>query len=146
VAFGEALTADFMDYQQQIILNAERLSTNLSDAGFRLVSGGTSTHLLLVDLRSKGLTGLQAEQALDRAGIAANKNAIPFDPQPPAVTSGLRLGTPALTTRGLVEADMDQVSEFIVEALKNHDDDAHIKKISRKVEAFCQKFPLYPEL
>lgn len=146
VAFGEALTADFMDYQQQIILNAERLSTNLSDAGFRLVSGGTSTHLLLVDLRSKGLTGLQAERALDLAGIAANKNAIPFDPEMPAVTSGLRLGTPALTSRGLVESDMDQVAEFIVDVLKNTEDDGHIKKIRRKVESFCQKFPLYPEL
>lgn len=146
VAFGEALTADFIDYQQQIILNAKRLSTNLYDAGFRLVSGGTSTHLLLVDLRSKGLTGLQAERALDLAGIAANKNAIPFDPETPAVTSGLRLGTPSLTSRGLVESDMDQVSEFIVDVLKNHEDDGHIKKIRRKVEAFCQKFPLYPEL
>lgn len=146
VAFGEALTADFMDYQQQIILNAERLSTNLSDAGFRLVSGGTSTHLLLVDLRSKGLTGLQAERALDQAGIAANKNTIPFDPETAAVASGLRLGTPALTSRGLTESDMDQVAEFIVDVLKNHDDDGHIKKIRRKVESFCQKFPLYPEL
>ena len=143
VAFGEAITADFIDYQQQVIANAERLSSNLSDAGFRLVSGGTSTHLMLVDLRRKGLTGLQAEKSLDSAGITANKNAIPFDPQPPAVTSGLRLGTPAVTTRGLREADMDQVAEFIVEVLQNHDDDSHIKKIKRKVESFCQKFPLY---
>lgn len=143
VAFGEALTPDFIDYQQQVIANAERLSSNLADAGFRLVSGGTSTHLMLVDLRRKGLTGLQAEKSLDLAGITANKNAIPFDPQPPAVTSGLRLGTPAVTTRGLREADMDQVAEFIVEVLKNHDDDSQIKKIRRKVESFCQKFPLY---
>lgn len=146
VAFGEALTADFFDYQQQVLANAERLSSNLSDAGFRLVSGGTSTHLLLVDLRRKGLTGLQAERALDAAGIAANKNAIPFDPQPPAVTSGLRLGSPAVTSRGLREADMDQVAEFIVDVLRNPNDEGHIKKIRRKVESFCQKFPLYPEI
>lgn len=99
-----------------------------------------------MDLRSKGLTGLQAERALDLAGIAANKNAIPFDPETPAVTSGLRLGTPALTSRGLVESDMDQVAEFIVDVLRNLEDDGHIKKIRRKVESFCQKFPLYPEL
>jgi len=146
VAFGEALTADFMDYQQQVISNAARLATNLADAGFRLVSGGTSNHLLLVDLRSKNLTGAQAETALDRAGITTNKNAIPFDPQPPSITSGLRLGTPAVTSRGLLEADMDQVSEFMVDALRTPDDDGQLKKIRRKVEAFCQKFPLYPDL
>ncbi len=145
VAFGEALTAEFMDYQQQVIDNAERLATNLADAGFRLVSGGTSTHLMLVDLRSKNLTGRQAEMALDRAGITTNKNAIPFDPQPPSVTSGLRLGTPALTTRGMKEGDMDTVSELILEVLRNPEDDAHLKKIRRKVEAFCEDFPLYPD-
>ena len=146
VAFGEALTADFMDYQQQVIANAARLAVNLADAGFRLVSGGTSNHLLLLDLRSKNLTGAQAETALDRAGITTNKNAIPFDPQPPAVTSGLRIGTPAITSRGMLEADMDQVSEFIVDALRTPEDDGQLKKIRRKVEAFCQKFPLYPGL
>ncbi len=146
VAFGEALTPDFMDYQQQVLLNAVRLGGNLADAGFRLVSGGTSTHLLLVDLRSKNLTGAQAEHALDLAGITANKNAIPFDPQPPAITSGLRFGTPALTTRGLAEADMDQVAELIIDALKAPSDEGQLKKIRRKVETLCQKFPLYPEL
>jgi len=146
VALGEALTADFMDYQQQVLLNAKRLASSLADAGFRVVSGGTSTHLMLVDLRSKNITGLEAEKVLDRAGITTNKNAIPFDPQPPSVTSGLRLGTPAVTTRGMLESDMDQVAEFIVETLSAHEDDAQIKKIRRRVEAFCQKYPLYPEL
>ncbi len=146
VALGEALSAEFMDYQQQVILNAQRLAQSLADSGLRVVSGGTSTHLLLLDLRSRNITGLEAEKVLDRAGLTTNKNAIPFDPQPPSVTSGLRLGTPALTTRGLLESDMEQVAEFIVEALEARDDDAHLKKIHRKVEAFCQKFPLYPEL
>ena len=146
VALGEALSADFIDYQQQVIVNAARLGTNLADAGFRLVSGGTSTHLLLVDLRSKNITGIQAQKTLERAGITTNKNTIPFDPQPPSVASGLRLGTPAVTTRGMAESEMDQISEFIVEALRAPDDDASLKKIYRKVENFCQNFPLYPEL
>ncbi|UQZ89666.1 serine hydroxymethyltransferase [Deltaproteobacteria bacterium Smac51] len=146
VAFGEALTADFMDYQQQVILNAKRLATNLADEGFRLVSGGTSTHLLLVDLRSKNLTGLAAEKALDAAGITTNKNAVPFDTQPFTVTSGLRLGTPALTTRGMKESDMDLVAEYIVEALSAPEDDTVLKKVRHKVEALCLKFPLYPNL
>ncbi|MDR2945301.1 MAG: serine hydroxymethyltransferase [Candidatus Adiutrix sp.] len=146
VAFGEALTADFMDYQQQVLQNAERLAGNLSDAGFRLVSGGTSTHLLLIDLRGKNLTGVVAEKALDKAGITANKNALPFDPQPYTVTSGLRLGTPALTTRGLKESEMDEVAEFIIEALRRPDDEAALNKIRLKVEAFSRKFPLYPDL
>ncbi|MDL2226925.1 serine hydroxymethyltransferase [Deltaproteobacteria bacterium OttesenSCG-928-M10] len=146
VAFGEALTAEFMDYQQQVLVNAKRLASNLADAGFRLVSGGTSTHMLLVDLRPKGLTGLVAEKALDRAGITTNKNAIPFDTENFKVTSGLRLGTPAITTRGMKESEMDQVSEFIVEVLRTPDDDARLKKVRRQVECFAQKFPLYPEL
>ena len=145
VAFGEALTADFMDYQQQVIQNAQRLATNLADAGYRLVSGGTNTHLLLIDLRSKNLTGVVAERALDRAGITTNKNAIPFDPQPFTITSGLRLGTPALTTRGMKEPDMDEVADLIVDALRAPEDEVHLKKIRLKVESFCGKFPLYPE-
>ena len=145
VAFGEALTADFMDYQQQVLQNAARLAANLADAGYRLVSGGTSTHLLLIDLRSKNLTGALAEQALDRAGITTNKNAVPFDSQPFTITSGLRLGTPALTTRGMKESEMDEVADFIVDALRHPEDEVHLKKIRLKVEAFCQKYPLYPD-
>ncbi len=146
VAFGEALRPEFMDYQQQVLANARRLAANLTDAGFRLVSGGTSTHLVLLDLRPKKLTGIVAEKALEQAGITANKNAIPFDPESFKVTSGLRLGTPALTSRGLKEAQMDQVAEFIVEALRSSDDDARLKAIRRQVEAFIKNFPLYPEL
>lgn len=146
VALGEALRADFIDYQQQVITNAARLGANLADAGFRLVSGGTSTHLLLVDLRSKNITGRQAQVALERAGITTNKNAIPFDPQPPSVTSGLRIGTPAVTSRGMKEDEMDQIAELITEALRAPDDDANLKKIARKVESVCQHFPLYADL
>jgi glycine hydroxymethyltransferase len=145
-ALGEALEPDFIDYQRQVLKNASRLAGRLSDAGFRLVSGGTDTHLVLVDLTSKGITGLQAETALDRAGITANKNSIPFDKERFAITSGLRLGTAALTTRGLVEADMDEVADFAVSALRNTEDDGHLKKIRDMVTAFAKKFPLYPNL
>ena len=146
VAFGEALTAEFMDYQQQVLANARRLADGLSEAGFRLVSGGTGTHLLLLDLRPRNLTGLEAERALERVGLATNKNAIPFDPQPFSITSGLRLGTAALTTRGFKEPEMDHVAEFIDAALRRPGDEAALKKIRHQVEALAQKFPLYPEL
>lgn len=146
VAFGEALTAEFIDYQQQVLTNANRLATGLSEAGFRLVSGGTSTHLLLMDLRNKNLTGAQAEAVLEQAGLVTNKNVIPFDPRPFTQTSGLRLGTPALTTRGFKEPEIDQVVEFIDEALHKPDDDTGLKKIRHKVEALTKEFPLYPGL
>ncbi len=145
VAFGEALTPAFKVYQNQVLLNAQRLATRLTEAGFRIVSGGTSTHLVLVDLRPKNLTGTQAETTLGKAGITCNKNGVPFDTQPPTITSGIRLGTPAMTSRGLKEADMEKVAEFIVTALAKPEDDAHLQKIRTQVEAFCQQFPLYPE-
>lgn len=143
VAFKEALAPEFIDYQRQVVKNAQRLSMDLSDSGLRIVSGGTDTHLILVDLRSKNITGDFAEKVLDEAGITANKNAIPYDPNPPQVTSGLRLGTPALTTRGFQEAEMDQTAEFIIEALKKPNDESHLKKIRQKVQNLCRKFPLY---
>jgi glycine hydroxymethyltransferase len=145
-ALGEALQPEFIDYQRQIVKNAQRLAVHLTDAGFRLVSGGTDTHLILVDLRPKNLTGLVAEKALDKAGVTANKNAVPFDRQNYAVTSGLRFGTAALTTRGLTEKDMDKVAEFIVEALRHYEDDGYLNKIRQRVEDFLQAFPLYPNL
>jgi glycine hydroxymethyltransferase len=145
-ALGEALEPEFIDYQRQVVKNAQRLAVNLIDAGFRLVSGGTDTHLILVDLRSKNLTGACAEKALDQAGITANKNAVPFDRQNYAITSGLRLGTAALTTRGFKEEDMDKVAEFIVEALRHHGEDGRLNKIRQRVEEFTQAFPLYPNL
>jgi glycine hydroxymethyltransferase len=145
-ALGEALEPEFIDYQRQVLKNSQRLASRLSDAGFRLVSGGTDTHLLLVDLRSKNIKGIQAEIALDKAGITANKNSIPFDQERHTVTSGLRLGTAALTTRGLVEADIDDVADFVVGALQNVDDDGHLRKIKEMVVNFTKKFPLYENL
>ena len=144
VAFGEALTSEFKDYQRQVLANARRLADGLSAAGFRLVSGGTNTHLVLLDLRPRNLTGLKAEKTLEQVGLAVNKNAIPFDPQPYSVTSGLRLGTAALTTRGLKEPEMDQVAGFIDEALRQADDEAALKEVRRRVEDLAGRFPLYP--
>jgi glycine hydroxymethyltransferase len=145
-ALAEALEPDFIDYQRQILKNTARLGQHLLDAGYRLVSGGTDTHLVLVDLRPKGITGQQAETALDKAGITANKNVVPFDQAHRTVTSGLRLGAAALTTRGLIETDIDQVADFIVSALRHTDDDQALRKIADMVKAFLEKFPLYPGL
>jgi glycine hydroxymethyltransferase len=146
VAFHEALAPGFVQYQEQVIRNAQRLAKGLADAGFRVVSGGTDNHLMLVDLRGKNLTGAQAEAALNQAGIVVNKNAIPFDPQPPQVTSGLRLGTPALTTRGMAEAEMDQVAGYIQDALTNVDNQSRLAAIRAEVETLTDRFPLYPGL
>ncbi|MDR2612584.1 MAG: serine hydroxymethyltransferase [Deltaproteobacteria bacterium] len=145
-ALAEALEPDFIDYQRQILRNAARLATRLVDAGYRLVTGGTDIHLVLIDLRSKNITGQQAEAALDKAGITANKNSIPFDRERYTVTSGLRLGTAALTTRGLGECDMDEVADFVTTALQSIDDDTRLRRIREQVTAFCRKFPLYPGL
>ena len=146
VAFGEALAAEFKDYQRQILANARRLADGLSAAGFRLVSGGTGTHLVLLDLRSVNITGFEAEKTLEQVGLTANKNAIPFDPQPFSITSGLRLGTAALTARGFKEPEMDQVAEFIDAALRRADDESVLKEIRRRVETLAREFPLYPGL
>lgn len=145
-ALGEALEPDFIDYQRQILKNTLRLAQHLTDSGHKLVSGGTDTHLVLVDLRNKNINGLQAEIALDKAGITANKNTVPFDRERFSITSGLRLGTAALTTRGMVESDIDEVADFVVGALRNADDDGHLKKIRDMVANFTKKFPLYPGL
>jgi glycine hydroxymethyltransferase len=145
-ALAEALEPDFIDYQRQILKNTARLASHLTDSGYRLVSGGTDTHLVLVDLRAKGMTGQVAETALDKAGITSNKNVIPFDKERHMVTSGLRLGTAALTSRGLREPDIDQVADFIVSALRHVDDDPALKRIADMVKAFLQRFPLYPGL
>jgi glycine hydroxymethyltransferase len=145
-ALGEALEPEFIDYQAQVLKNAQRLAVHLSDSGYRLVSGGTDTHLLLIDLRTQNLTGQAAEVALDKAGITANKNAVPFDRQNYTITSGLRLGTAALTTRGLLVKDIDQVADFIVDSLRHHEDDSYLRKIRQRVEDFAQNFPLYPDL
>jgi glycine hydroxymethyltransferase len=145
VCFKEALEPAFADYQRQIVANAKRLAQALSDSGFRLVSGGTDNHLMLVDVFSKGLTGKVAEAALGKAGITVNKNAIPFDRNPPMVASGVRIGTPAITSRGMREPDMDRVAEFITRALASPDDETALGRVKAEVEALCRKFPLYPE-
>jgi len=145
VCFKEAMQPGFVDYQRQIVANAQRLARGLSAAGFRLVSGGTDNHLMLVDVFSKGLTGKVAEAALGKAGITVNKNAIPFDKNPPMVASGIRVGTPAVTSRGMREAEMDFIAEYIARALASPDDDRALGSIRTEVEGLCRKFPLYPE-
>jgi glycine hydroxymethyltransferase len=145
VCFKEAGEPGFVDYQRQIVANAQRLAAGLADAGFRLVSGGTDNHLILVDVFSRGLTGKVAEAALGKAGITVNKNAIPFDQNPPMVASGIRIGTPAVTSRGMGEAEMDTIAELIARALASPDDDAALGFVRAEVEGLCRKFPLYPE-
>jgi glycine hydroxymethyltransferase len=146
VCLKEAMTPEFRAYQTQIVKNATRLATAISSAGFRLVSGGTDNHLMLVDVFSRGLTGKVAEAALGRAGITVNKNAIPFDQNPPMVASGIRIGTPAVTTRGLREAEMDTVGEFIARVLAAPEDERVARSVRAEVQTMCRAFPLYPEL
>ena len=145
VCFKEASEPAFKEYQRQIAKNASRLASVLSAAGFRLVSGGTDNHLMLVDVFSKGITGKLAEAALGQGGITVNKNAIPFDTNPPMVASGVRIGTPAVTTRGMREAEMDLVGDLIVRALKTPEDGGALAMVRSEVETLCRKFPLYPE-
>ena len=145
VCFKEAAEPAFADYQRQIAANAKKLAGVLTASGFRLVSGGTDTHLMLVDVFSKGITGKVAEAALGKAAITVNKNAIPFDQNPPMVASGVRIGTPAVTTRGMREPEMEIVGELIARALKSPDDDQALGMVRAEVEALCRKFPLYPE-
>ncbi len=146
VCFKEASEQAFVDYQTQVVKNAQRLAAGLGAAGFRLVSGGTDNHLVLVDVFSKGLTGKVAEKALNEAGITVNKNAIPFDTNPPMVASGVRVGTPAVTTRGMKEPEMDQIAAFIARVLASPEDTQALAMVKAEVETLCRKFPLYPEL
>ena len=143
VAFKEALSDEFKVYQQQVLDNAKALSDELVKKGFRIVSGGTDNHLMLVDLRSKNITGKEAQFLLDEIGITANRNTIPFEPLSPFVTSGIRLGTPALTTRGLKEEDIREVADIIADVIENREDSAVIEAAKAKVQAICKKFPLY---
>jgi len=144
VAFKEALQRSFAQYQRQIVANASALAEALLERGFNLVSGGTDTHLMLVDLRSKKITGKEAEGLLDAAGITANKNAIPFDPEKPFVASGIRLGTPAVTTRGMKEAEMVRIAEAIHLVLTYRDDKDRVEAGKQIVKELCEEFPLYP--
>ena len=145
VTFKEALSDEFKVYQQQVLDNAKALADELVKKGFRIVSGGTDNHLMLVDLRSKNITGKEAQFLLDEIGITANRNTIPFEPLSPFVTSGIRLGTPALTTRGLKEDDIREVADIIADVIENREDSAVIEAAKAKVQAICKKFPLYEE-
>ncbi|MBF1756198.1 serine hydroxymethyltransferase [Veillonella tobetsuensis] len=146
VAFGEALQPEFKEYAEQVIKNAKVLAAELMAKGLTIVSGGTDTHVMLVDVRNTGLTGKEAEHLLDEIGITANKNTIPFDPASPFVTSGVRLGTPALTTRGLKEDDMKEIADIIATVLQNPEDTAKHQDAAKRVAALCEKYPLYPNL
>jgi glycine hydroxymethyltransferase len=145
ICLKEASEPAFAEYQRQVAANAQRLAANLSTAGFRLVSGGTDNHLMLVDVFVRGITGKAAEAALGRAGITVNKNAIPFDKNPPMTASGIRIGTPAVTTRGMREPEMDRIAELIVRALAAVEDDRVLSAVRAEVETLCRMFPLYPE-
>jgi glycine hydroxymethyltransferase len=143
VAFREALRPEFRRYQQQIVHNAAALAAGLMKRGLQLCSGGTDNHLMLVDLRRSDLTGKIAEETLDKAHITVNKNTVPNDPRSPFVTSGVRIGTPAVTTRGMQEAEMDVVAEFITRALAAVGDEGKLAGIAREVHDLCARFPLY---
>ncbi|HET9839408.1 MAG TPA: serine hydroxymethyltransferase [Candidatus Angelobacter sp.] len=146
VCFKEALQPGFKDYARQIVANARALAGKLMQEGFRIISGGTDTHLMLIDVFAKGMFGSEAENALGQAGITVNKNAIPFDTNPPLKPSGIRIGTPALTTRGMKEKEMVQTGAFIAEALNNHKDARVLARIRKQVLELADAFPLYPEL
>ena len=143
VCFKEAATEEFRAYIRQVLKNAKTLAAKIASRKFRIVSGGTDTHLFLVDVFSKGINGKQAEQALDKAGITVNKNAIPFDQNPPLTPSGIRIGTPALTTRGMKESEMEAIGDWIVDVLDNINDEGVQKRVRREVEQLCDRFPLY---
>lgn len=143
VAFKQALSPEFKEYQHQIVKNAKALAEVLEKGGLRLVSGGTDNHMILVDLKSSGLTGQAVEKALDKAGITVNKNGIPYDTEKPMVTSGIRIGTPAVTTRGMKEKEMEEIGNFILETIENINDDKKLSEIKERVKELCLRFPLY---
>ncbi|MCD6584053.1 MAG: serine hydroxymethyltransferase [Candidatus Omnitrophica bacterium] len=145
VAFGLAFTDEFREYQRKILDNARAFANSLEKRGYRIVSGGTDTHLFLVDLRSKNLTGKECADILEEVDITVNKNLIPFDPNPPKITSGIRIGTPAVTTRGMKEKEMDIISDFIDRAVRYRDDSQKLDQIKREVHRLLEDFPLYPE-
>ncbi len=145
VAFLEALQPEFKEYQQQVITNAKTMARVFQSRGYKIVSNGTDNHLMLVDLIDRGLTGKQADEALGRANITVNKNSVPNDPQSPFVTSGIRIGTPAITTRGFKEAQCDLLTNWICDVLDNIDDDSVIERVAKNVVSLCEKFPVYPD-
>jgi glycine hydroxymethyltransferase len=143
VCFLEALQPSFKEYQKQVVKNASTLASSLKDLGFRIVSGGTDNHLMLIDVFAKGITGKAAEKALEHAGITVNKNTIPFDQNPPLVASGIRVGTPALTTRGMGESEMQTIATWIADALKDPENNSNLENIKTEVQKLCKRFPLY---
>ena len=143
VCFKQALEPEFKTYQQQVVKNAQVIAKVFKEKGFRIVSGGTDNHLVLVDVSIKGLTGAEAEKLLEEAGITVNKNAIPFDPRPPRVTSGIRIGTPAITTRGLKEKEVEEVANYMCEVLENPENEKLKREIRKKIKEICIKFPFY---
>jgi glycine hydroxymethyltransferase len=145
ICFQEALQPEFREYARQVVANAKVLAETLAAEGFRIISGGTDTHLMLVDVFSKGMLGSEAEKALGEAAITVNKNAIPFDTNPPMKPSGIRIGSPALTTRGMKEAEMSQVGRWIAEVLLQRNDAAVLGRIRKEVLGLCEAFPLYAE-
>jgi len=146
VAFKEALSPEFNDYTIQVMKNAKTMANALIDLDYKVISGGTDNHSMLVDIRNKNITGKDAEIALDKAGITCNKNAVPYDTQPPLVTSGIRLGTPAMTTRGMKEDDMKTIVEFIDKVVRNHDNEDVLNSVKNEVKTFCSPFPLHKKL
>jgi glycine hydroxymethyltransferase len=146
VALKEALTAEFRTYQAQIVANARALAARLNEKGFRIVSGGTDNHVFLLDVAKAGITGKVAEKSLEAAGITVNKNTIPYDPNPPLVASGVRIGTPALTTRGMREPEMSQVGDFITEVLRAPEDAGVHESVKGRIRDLCERFPLYDPL
>jgi glycine hydroxymethyltransferase len=142
-AFKEALTGDFKDYQKRIVSNAKRLAEGLMSRGFKIISGGTDNHLMLVDLRNVNVTGKEAEEALDKAGITVNKNSIPYDDKPPTITSGIRLGTPCVTTRGMNNSEMDEIADVITTVIRNANNPSAISDMNSRVRALCAKHPIY---
>ncbi|KXG77930.1 Serine hydroxymethyltransferase [Fervidicola ferrireducens] len=146
VCFREADTEEFKKYQEQVVKNAKALAKALMERGYNLVSGGTDNHLILVDLRNKNLTGAEAEKLLDEVGITVNKNAIPYDPEKPNVTSGIRIGTPALTSRGMKESEMEEIAELIDITLSYRDDEIKKAKVIKAVKGLCERFPLYSNI
>ncbi len=146
VALKEAAQPEFAAYQRQVVKNAKKLAEALAERGLRIVSGGTDTHLLLVDLRPLGLTGKEVEEALDAVRITVNKNNVPFDDKPPAVTSGIRLGTPAVTTRGMGEEEMVEIADLIAAVVHNLGSEEVMREVRRRVDELLAGFPLYPHL
>jgi glycine hydroxymethyltransferase len=145
VAFKEAMNREFKDYQIKVIKNAKKLAEELIKGGFKVISGGTDNHMMLVDLTNKGTTGKDAEEALGMTGITVNKNVVPYDEKPPAITSGIRLGTPCVTTRGMGEAEMVEMADIISSVIGNIHDTGVIKNLAKRVKTLCGNFPIYSE-